>query len=95
MLVPIIVALITSGFSLIGIVLTVMASSKKTETAIQVSQAVTTQRIDDLAKTVEKIDDTVERIYTIEKTVEVHSEQIKVANHRIEDIEKVISKGVA
>lgn len=95
MLVPIVVALITGGLSLIGTVLTVMASSKKTETAIQINQAVTTQRIDDLAKTVEKHNNMVERTYALEKTVEVHEERIKTANHRIDDLEAIVNKGVA
>lgn len=91
----ILVALITGGLSLLGTVLTVLASSHKTEAAIQVNQAVMTQRLDDLTKTVEKHNSMVERTYELEKAVEVHGEQIKVANHRIDDLEQAINKGVA
>ena len=45
-------------------------------------------RIEQLEKKVEKHNSVVERQYDIEKITAVLSEEIKVANHRIEDLEK-------
>lgn len=77
----IIVAIIAAGASLIGTVLTVLASAKKTENNMQVAQAVTDTKIDELTREVRSHNDFASRIPVIE-------EQIKVANHRIDDLEK-------
>ena len=45
-------------------------------------------RIEQLEKKVEKHNSVVERQYDIEKITAVLSEEIKVANHRISDLEK-------
>lgn len=45
-------------------------------------------KIDDLSKRVEKHNNVIERTYKLEQTAALHEEQIKVANHRIEDLEK-------
>ena len=49
-------------------------------------------RIEQLEKKVEKHNSVVERQYNIEKITAVLSEEIKVANHRIEDLEKGVNK---
>lgn len=49
-------------------------------------------RIEQLEKKVEKHNSVVERQYDIEKITAVLSEEIKVANHRIEDLEKGVNK---
>lgn len=49
-------------------------------------------RIEQLEKKVEKHNSVVERQYDIEKITAVLSEEIKVANHRIEDLEKGANK---
>lgn len=77
----ILVAIIAAGASLIGTVLTVLASAKKTENNMQISQAVTDTKIDELTREVRQHNDFASRIPVIE-------EQIKVANHRIDDLEK-------
>lgn len=77
----ILVAIIAAGASLIGTVLTVLASAKKTENNMQVAQAVTDTKIDELTREVRSHNDFASRIPVIE-------EQIKVANHRIDDLEK-------
>ena len=41
-----------------------------------------------LEKKVEKHNNFIERVYELEKDVNLHDEKIKVANHRIEDLEK-------
>ena len=47
-----------------------------------------TYRIEQLEKKVEKHNSVIERTFKLEEKTEVQSEQIKVANHRIEDLEK-------
>ncbi len=48
-------------------------------------------RLKELEKRVDKHNSVVERQYNIEKIQMVLTEQLKVANHRIEDLEKGIS----
>lgn len=79
------VALITGGISLIGTVLTILATSRKTETAMQVNQAVTDTKIEELTREVRKHNGFAERLPVVE-------EQIKVINHRIEDLEEATRK---
>lgn len=49
-------------------------------------------RIEQLEKKVEKHNSVVERQYDIEKITAVLSEEIKVANHRISDLEQEVHK---
>lgn len=76
----IVVALITGGLSLIGVVITCMATAKKNETAMKVSQAVTDTKIDELTREVRKHNNFAQRMPVVE-------EQIKVINNRIKDLE--------
>lgn len=76
----IVVAVITGGLSLLGTVLTILASTKKTENAMKISQAVMDTKIDELTREVREHNEFGKRIPVIE-------EQIKVANHRINDLE--------
>lgn len=45
-------------------------------------------KLDQLTRKVELHNNAVERLYKVENTIGVQTEQIKVANHRIEDLEK-------
>lgn len=76
----IIVALITGGLSLIGVVITCLATAKKNETAMKVSQAVTDTKIDELTREVRQHNNFAQRMPVVE-------EQIKVINNRIKDLE--------
>lgn len=76
----IIVALITGGLSLIGVVITCLATAKKNETAMKVSQAVTDTKIDELTREVRQHNNFAQRMPVVE-------EQIKVINHRLNDLE--------
>ena len=82
----VIVALITGGLTLIGTMLTVMMSARKTDEALKVAQAVTDTKIDELTREVREHNGFAREIPLIK-------EQIKVANHRIEDLEKICSGG--
>ena len=76
----IIVALITGGLSLAGVVITCLATAKKTEKAAAVAQAVTETKIDELTREVRSHNNFAQRMPVVE-------EQIKVINHRISDLE--------
>ena len=76
----IIVALITGGLSLAGVVTTCVATAKKNETAMKVSQAVTDTKIDELTREVRQHNGFAQRMPVVE-------EQIKVINNRIKDLE--------
>lgn len=76
----IIVALITGGLSLTGVVITCLATAKKNETTMKVSQAVTETKIDELTREVRLHNGFAEKIPVIQ-------EQIKVINHRLDDLE--------
>ena len=73
----IIVALIASGGGFLGSLVGVIASSK-----------LTTYRIQQLENKVEKHNTVIERTYKLEETEAVMQEQIRMANHRITDLEK-------
>lgn len=46
----------------------------------------------ELAKHVEKHNNVIERTYELEKRTELQEEKIKVANHRLVDLEKAVGK---
>ena len=77
----IIIALITFAGSAIGTIGGILATSR-----------LTSYRIEQLEKKVDKHNRVVERMYEAEKKISVISEEIKVANHRIEDIEHLGGK---
>lgn len=66
----IIVALITGGLSLAGVVITCLATAKKNETAVKVSQAVTETKIDELTREVRMHNGFAERIPVMENKIE-------------------------
>ena len=76
----ILVALITGGLSLVGVIVTCVVTARKNETAIKVSQAVTDTKIDELTREVRAHNNFAQRMPVVE-------EQIKVINHRIDDLE--------
>lgn len=77
----IIVALITGGLTLAGTIITVLATSRKTAEDMRVSQAVMETKLNGLTEEVRKHNNFADRIPVIE-------EQIKVINHRVDDLEK-------
>ena len=77
----IVVALITGGLSLAGVIVTCLATAKKSEKATAVAQAVTDTKIEELTREVRIHNGFAQRMPVVE-------EQIKVINHRIADLEK-------
>ena len=77
----IIVALITGGLSLTGVVITCLATARKTEKTTAVAQAVTETKIEELTREVRLHNGFAQRMPVVE-------EQIKVINHRLTDLER-------
>ena len=81
----ILVALITGGLSLVGGIFSNQATAHKTEQAIKINQAVTETKLTDLTREVREHNNFARRMPVVE-------EQIKVINHRLEDLEKGAAK---
>lgn len=79
----ILVALITGGLSLAGVVITNLATARKNETAIRTAQAVTDAKLEALTREVRDHNQFARRMPVVE-------EQIKVINHRIGDLERMV-----
>lgn len=76
----IIVAIITGGLSLAGVVISSIASTRRMDSNLKTSQAVTETKIDELTREVREHNNFARRIPVVE-------EQIKVINHRVADLE--------
>lgn len=81
----IIVAIITGGLSLISVVVsnnrTAQSMNAKMDAKLDKQQAVTETKLEELTREVREHNNFAKRVPVLE-------EQIKVANHRIEDLEK-------
>lgn len=73
----VVVALIGLAGSGLGSVLGILVSSKLTQ-----------YRLEQLEKKVEVHNQVIDRVYKLEERTELQEEKIKVANHRIEDLER-------
>jgi hypothetical protein len=76
----ILVALITGGLSLTGVVITCLATARKTEKNTAIAQAVTDTKLEELTREVREHNNFAKRMPVVE-------EKIKVINHRIDDLE--------
>lgn len=77
----IVVALITGCLSLLGAIVSGRATIKKTEQSIRTAQAVTDTQVQELTREVREHNNFARRMPVVE-------EQIKVINHRIDDLEQ-------
>lgn len=77
----IIVALITGGLSVLGVVISNISANRRMQSEIKTQQAVTDTKIDELTREVREHNNFAKRMPVVE-------EQIKVINHRIKDIEE-------
>lgn len=84
----IIVAVITGVLSLVGVLISNFAAHSKTMLAVKTAQAVTDERIETLTREVRAHNGLVERTYDLERRADLAEEKIKVANHRIDDLER-------
>jgi hypothetical protein len=76
----IIVALITGGLSLVGVIFSNASSNRRVEAKVEKAQAVTDTKIEELTREVREHNNFARRMPVVE-------EQIKVINHRIGDLE--------
>lgn len=77
----IIVAIITGGLSLIGVIVSNNRTAQSMDAKLEKQQAVTETKLEELTREVRAHNNFAQRVPVLE-------EQIKVANHRIEDLEK-------
>lgn len=77
----IIVAIITGGLSLIATIVSNNRTAQSMDAKLDKQQAVTETKLEELTREVRAHNNFAQRIPVLE-------EQIKVANHRIEDLEK-------
>ncbi len=76
----IVVALITGGLSLLGIIYSSSKSASQVDAKLDTQQAVIETKMDELTREVREHNKFAKRMPVVE-------EQIKVINHRIEDLE--------
>lgn len=76
----ILIAIITGGLSLLGVIVTNRSANDKMMQNMHINQAVTDEKIQELTREVREHNDFAKRMPVVE-------EQIKVINHRIEDLE--------
>ncbi len=74
-------AVITGVISLAGTVITVLTTSAK-------QSALMEYRLKELEKKQDKHNEVIERTYKLEDRVNILDEKMKVANHRIDDLER-------
>lgn len=80
-----IIAIITGVFTIAGTVITVLAGNRKTNETIKINQAVTDTKLEELTREVREHNNFAQRMPVVE-------EQIKVINHRINDLEQEAKK---
>ena len=76
----ILVAIITGGLALVGVIITNVTGNRRAEEKLRIAQAVTDAKIEELTREVRKHNGFAEKM-------PVMQEQIKVINHRIADLE--------
>lgn len=81
MLEPILVAVVTGGFSLVGVIVSSLLTARKNEIAIATAQAVTDTKLEELTREVRQHNGFAQRMPVVE-------EQIKVINHRLVALEE-------
>ena len=77
----IVVALITGGLALVGVVISNISANRRMQAQLEKAQAVTDTKIDELTREVREHNGFAKRMPVVE-------EQIRVINHRINDLER-------
>lgn len=76
----ILAAIITGGLALVGVIISNNSANRKIQSQMEKAQAVTDTKIDELTREVREHNNFARRVPVLE-------EQMKVANHRIQDLE--------
>jgi len=79
-MIEIAVAIITGGLAFLGVVVTCNKNNREIQAKLEMAQAVTDCKIDELTREVREHNNFARRMPVVE-------EQIKVINHRIDDLE--------
>ena len=81
-------AIISAASAVVVCLITQNRQAIKLEAKLEKQTALLDQRLQTLSERVEKHNNVIDRTYKLEELTAVQEEQIKVANHRIEDLEK-------
>ena len=87
----IISAIISGVVAIVVCVLNSNANHKKVLAELEKRDAIQDERLKQLKESVDKHNQVIERTYALEKTAAIHEEEIKVANHRIADLESKVA----
>lgn len=92
----VIAALIAGAVTLIVCIVNNLFQQKRLTDKVAEQQRQTASvleiKLDNLTRQVEKHNNLVERMYHIEEKAALYEEKMKVANHRIDDLEKSMNK---
>jgi hypothetical protein len=86
----VIVGIITAVAAVVCQVIISMSGRSAAQRERAESNRLIVYRLEQLETKVDKHNNVIERVYQLEKDADVIKEQIKVANHRIEDIEEAL-----
>lgn len=81
-------ALITGAVAIVVCMINNYYQQKRTEEANDKTVALIDYKLSELTKRVDKHNNVVERTFRLEEAVTLQDEKMKVANHRIDDLEK-------
>lgn len=84
----VITALISAGATLIVCMINNNAQVKKIAAQHDKTIGLIDYKLTELSERVDKHNSVIERTYQLEKLTELQEEKLKVANHRIDDLEK-------
>lgn len=86
----VIVGIITAVAAVVCQVIISMSGRSAAQRERAESNRLIVYRLEQLETKVDKHNNVIERVYQLEKNADVIKEQIKVANHRIDDIEEAL-----
>ena len=87
---PVIVGIITAVAAVVCQVIISMSGRSAAQRERAESNRLIVYRLEQLETKVDKHNNVIERTYQLEKDADVFKEQIKEANHRIDDIEEAL-----
>lgn len=87
---PVIVGIITAVAAVVCQVIISLSGRSAAQREREESNRLIVYRLEQLESKVDKHNNVIERVYNLEKDADVIKEQIKVASHRIEDIEEAL-----
>lgn len=87
---PVIVGIITAVAAVVCQIIISMSGRSAAQRERAESNRLIVYRLEQLEIKVDKHNNVIERTYQLEKDADVFKEQIKLANHRIDDIEEAL-----